>query len=103
MRATYRRNKKMTNCFSRRALTCALFLSTTALASSAYAQFAQSPTFRQIDDNGVDLVQGDLITSLTEGSIGSGAAALPLNRRFGNLQGINSGGTTQWDRIVLQY
>ncbi|HKH43215.1 MAG TPA: hypothetical protein VKM72_00980, partial [Thermoanaerobaculia bacterium] len=103
MRATYRRNKKMTNCFSRRALTCALFLSTTALASSAYAQFAQSPTFRQIDDNGVDLVQGDLITSLTEGSIGSGAAALPLNRRFGNLQGIKSGGTTQWDRIVLQY
>ena len=89
----------MTNRFPRRALACTL-LATTCLASPAVAQTVTSPTFRQVDANGVDLVQGDLVTSFTEGSIGSGEGELKLLRRLGS---GSSGGNSPWDNILLQY
>jgi predicted carbohydrate-binding protein with CBM5 and CBM33 domain len=67
----------MTTRISRRAIACAL-LATTALGTPALAQSVSSPTFRQTDENSVDLVRGDVVTSLTEGSIGSGETALTL-------------------------
>jgi RHS repeat-associated protein len=84
----------MTTRISRRAIACAL-LATTALGTPALAQSVSSPTFRQTDENSVDLVRGDVVTSLTEGSIGSGETALTLLRRVG--------GGNQWDPIFLNY
>ncbi len=80
----------------RAAMTCAL-LSTTAISAPAFAQVVSSPTFRQTDENGVDLVRGDVIKNFTEGSIGSGAGELKLVRTLG----LGSPGTNQWDRIRL--
>ena len=68
------------------------------LATSALAAPAQStvqPAYRTIDDNGVDLVQGDFRLNFQEGSIGSGATALPLVRVS------NSNDFSQWDQLVF--
>lgn len=74
------------------ALSCAL-LASTALTAPAMAQDA--PDFRNLDANGVDLVQGDHVMALPEGSIGAGPATLPLIRqRTGNA-------ASQWDGIYL--
>jgi RHS repeat-associated protein len=91
----------MTFRISRRALTCAL-LATTAIATPALAQSVTSPQFRQLDENGVDLVQGDLVTSFLEGSIGSGEGELKLMRLLGNLGGGGTAGTSGWDHIMLE-
>lgn len=77
---------------------CAL-LTSTFLSAPAIAQTA--PEFRQADGNGVDLVQGDFIARFTEGSIGSGQAALELMRVLGNTGTNGTTGMSQWDHILL--
>ncbi|MFN3726009.1 MAG: RHS repeat-associated core domain-containing protein [Allosphingosinicella sp.] len=76
------------------ALSCAL-LTTTALASPAFAQAA--PAYRSLDANGVDVTHGDSVLSFTEASIGSGPGRLTLDRIRGGLRGGSS-----WDMIVLR-
>jgi RHS repeat-associated protein len=49
------------------------------LAAPAFAQSAP-PQHVDVDQNGVDLVSGNYVTSLTEGSIGSGEGAVSLTR-----------------------
>lgn len=51
--------------------------------------------------DGVDLVQGDFLTSFAEGSIGSGDAALELTRMLGNAGTNGTSGTSQWDHMLL--
>lgn len=82
----------------RAAAFCAL-LTSTFLSAPAMAQTA--PEFRQADQNGVDLVQGDFLTSFAEGSIGSGQAALELLRVVGNSGFNGTTGMSQWDHILL--
>lgn len=82
----------------RAAAFCAL-LTSTFLSAPAMAQTA--PEFRQADQNGVDLVQGDFLTSFAEGSIGSGQAALELLRVVGNTSFNGTNGMSQWDHILL--
>lgn len=65
-----------------------------ALALNAPANAQIEPPYRNWDENGVDLVQGDFELSFKEGSIGSGAAELSM-MRFG--AGTAS---SQWDRIT---
>lgn len=53
---------------------------------------AQSvPDFRNLDANGVDTINGDLVLNVPEASIGSGDAALTLLRQNGSLA------SSQWD------
>jgi RHS repeat-associated protein len=87
--------------FQRSTCALAVLLASTALAEPAWAQVA-SPSFRQLDDNGVDLVQGDLVASFTEGSIGSGEGAMGLIRSLG-MSGVSASQASQWDRIRLNY
>jgi len=68
-------------------------LGSTALAAPAWAQ-TTAPTFRTLDDNGVDLVKGDFVIGLVEGSIGSGDAELVLRRT-----GAGTASTSQWDQF----
>ncbi|WEJ99948.1 MAG: hypothetical protein P0Y59_24140 [Candidatus Sphingomonas phytovorans] len=82
----------------RAAAFCAL-LTSTFLSAPATAQ--SSPEFRQADANGVDMVQGDFLTSFAEGSIGSGQAALELMRVLGNTSFNGTTGASQWDHILL--
>ncbi|CUS44669.1 MAG: RHS repeat-associated core domain-containing protein [Pseudomonadota bacterium] len=82
----------------RAAAFCAL-LTSTFLSAPATAQ--TSPEFRQADANGVDLVQGDFLTSFAEGSIGSGQSALELLRVLGNTSVNGTPGMSQWDHILL--
>ena len=73
----------------------AALLASTALAPPAWAQLSPYPLYRNLDENGVDLVRGDYILSLKEGSIGSGVAELPLIRTSG------SASQHQWDRYTF--
>jgi RHS repeat-associated protein len=82
-----------------RALACT-FLATAALAA-APADAQTSPTFRNLDANGVDLTQGDFLTSFSEGSVGSGPGALALLRMVGHYGPTGFSGTSQWDRTLL--
>lgn len=83
---------------SRGVAACAL-LASTALVTPAFAQTA--PTFRTLDDNGVDLVKGDFITSFAEGSIGSSDGQLALLRLMGAIGQSGTRGTSQWDHIFF--
>ena len=65
------------------------------LSTPAHAQ--TQPLYRNWDENGVDLVQGDFELSFEEGSIGSGPAELSLVRVTGGGQA-----TSQWDRIFFE-
>jgi hypothetical protein len=49
------------------------------LAAPAFAQSAPPP-YVDVDKNGVDLVSGNFVTTLTEGSIGSGDGAVSVER-----------------------
>jgi RHS repeat-associated protein len=77
-----------------KALACAL-LATTALAAAPAAAQSTNPAYRNFDANGVDVVRGDYLLTFTEGSIGSGAGRLTLDRRVGQP------GPSQWDGISL--
>jgi RHS repeat-associated protein len=90
----------MTNRISRRAIACALLATTALMTAPALAQTVTSPTFRQVDANGVDLVQGDLVTGFAEGSIGSGSGEIKLLRL---LSANGTQGASQWDGIRLDY
>jgi RHS repeat-associated protein len=75
------------------ALGCALLTTTCLTPAPALAQTA--PAFRNLDANGVDVVKGDFVIELPEGSIGSGPAELALvRRRGGNVP-------SQWDGITF--
>ena len=78
------------------ALAICSLLACFAMPSAAQAQ--TQPKFRTLDENGVDLVQGDLVVSFAEGSIGSGEGTLTLMRMISSPQ---STGVSQWDRISL--
>ena len=68
-----------------------------ALAAPALAQTSdQYKEFRQLDENGVDLVHGDFILTFEEGSIGSRDAKLSLVRRGGGSQALD------YDRLQFQ-
>lgn len=75
-----------------------LFLSLTTILCSGLAApaLAQSaPAFRQVDENGVDLVQGDFRLDFREGSIGAGRAELALVRRNVSIKPYD------WDQITF--
>ncbi len=75
----------------RRARRALLSLTTILCSGFAVPALAQSPPFRNLDANGVDLTLGDVVLSFTEGSIGSGQSELALVRQ-------NSGNyPLQWD------
>ena len=57
-----------------------------------------APAYRNLDANGVDLATGDHVTSLTEGTIGSGEGALSLVRNGVWTSGVNG---HDWDLIWL--
>ncbi|MEA3052855.1 MAG: hypothetical protein QOG72_1758 [Sphingomonadales bacterium] len=86
-----------------RAIACALLATTAYCGLSAQPAAAQagSPTFRNLDPNGVDLVLGDFLTGFPEGSIGSGEAELALFRMVGATGSNGSPGFSQWDHILL--
>jgi RHS repeat-associated protein len=64
----------------RRTASLALALLTgSALSFPALSQTV-NPRFSQVDDNGVDLVTGQFVFAVTEGTIGSGEGALTLRR-----------------------
>ena len=85
------------------ALACALLAGTACcgLAAAPAAAQVDSPTYRNLDANGVDLVRGDFLTSFPEGSIGAGDAELVLLRMLGATGGSGTEGSSQWDHIVL--
>jgi RHS repeat-associated protein len=85
-----------------KALACAL-LAGTALCGVAAPASAQvtSPTYRNFDPNGVDLVKGDFLTSFPEGSIGSGEAELALLRMLGATGSNGTTGSSQWDHMLF--
>ncbi|HEY0130449.1 MAG TPA: hypothetical protein VGB57_03520, partial [Allosphingosinicella sp.] len=83
-----------------KALACAL-LTGAALCGLAAPASAQSPTYRNLDSNGVDLVKGDFLTSFPEGSIGSGEAELVLLRMLGATGTNGTQGSSQWDHILF--
>jgi RHS repeat-associated protein len=62
---------------------------------------AQRPEFRHLDANGVDMVEGDFVTSFVEGSIGSGDGRLELLRMLGNTGTNGTTGASQWDFMLL--
>jgi hypothetical protein len=85
-----------------RALSCALLAGTALCGLSAAPAAAQSsPTYRNLDSNGVDLVRGDFLTSFPEGSIGSGEAELALLRMVGATGSNGTAGSSQWDHILF--
>jgi RHS repeat-associated protein len=84
-----------------RALACALLAGTALCVLAAPAAAQNSPTYRNLDQNGVDLVRGDFLTSFAEGSIGSGDAELALLRMIGATGGNGTQGTSQWDHILF--
>jgi YD repeat-containing protein len=90
----------MTHKSARRATAlCALLAATAACGLAAQPAMAQtSPTFRHLDSNGVDLVQGDFVRAFAEGSIGAGNAELALLRLVGN---VGARGASQWDNISM--
>jgi YD repeat-containing protein len=85
-----------------RTLACALLAGTVYTAVAAAPAEAQaSPTYRNLDSNGVDLVRGDFLTSFAEGSIGSGESELPLLRMLGATGSSGTSGSSQWDHILF--
>lgn len=76
-------------------LPLAVLLASSALVSPAVAQISPYPLYRNLDENGVDVVRGDFLMSLKEGSIGSGQAELPLIRVAG-IQSVH-----QWDQYTF--
>jgi RHS repeat-associated protein len=76
----------------RGAVTCAL-VAATALTTPAFAQTAE-PAHRAIDANGVDLITGTYPLPLVEGTIGSGEAAITLERH-----GTDPGGVGNWQNM----
>jgi RHS repeat-associated protein len=80
------------------ALACAL-LATTAITAPAFAQSAPPPVARSVDSNGVDLVGGGFVFSLTEGRIGSGPGAVSIER--GDSTGYDR--TDQWSGRLYQH
>lgn len=82
-----------------RLLLCISTCLCTGLTAPAFAQ--NSPTFRNVDPNGVDLTKGDYLSSFVEGSIGSGDGELVLQRviRSSGISGLI--GNSQWDNILL--
>jgi hypothetical protein len=87
--------------FRARALACALLAGTALCGVAAPAAAQGSPTFRNLDANGVDLVRGDFLTSFPEGSIGSGEAELALLRMIGATGQNGTDGDSQFDHIML--
>ena len=82
-----------------RLLLCISTCLCTGLAAPAFAQ--NSPAFRNLDPNGVDLTKGDYLSSFVEGSIGSGDGELVLQRVIRS-SGISGPiGNSQWDNILL--
>jgi YD repeat-containing protein len=81
-----------------RAAAFCVLLTSTFLSAPA---LAQRPEFRHLDENGVDLVEGDFVTSIVEGSIGSGDAKLELRRMLGNTGTNGTVGASQWDMILF--
>ena len=79
---------------ARRALLALSTVLCSGLAAPVLAQTALP--YRQIDENGVDLVQGDFVMSFKEGSIGSGRGELALVRRNASLAPYD------WDRITFR-
>lgn len=60
------------------------------LAAPAFAQIVP-PIHTSVDDNGVDLISGNFVTTIVEGSIGSGEGAISLSRsRFGQSNWISN-------------
>jgi RHS repeat-associated protein len=90
-----------TTAFRAKALACALLGGTALCGLSAPASAQSSPTFRNLDSNGVDLVRGDFLTSFVEGSIGSGEAELALLRMVGATGSNGTTGSSQWDHIFF--
>ena len=84
-----------------KALACALLGGTAFCGLAAPASAQPSPTFRNLDSNGVDLVKGDFLTSIPEGSIGAGDSELALLRMLGATGGSGTEGASQWDHIAL--
>lgn len=71
------------------------WLVATSILASGVAAPALGQDYRNLDENGVDLVRGDLLFSFKEGSIGSGEAELALVRQTGHSE------STQWDAITF--
>jgi len=93
---------KTTTSVRARALACALLAGTFYTGLAATPASAQtSPAFRNLDSNGVDLVQGDYLTSFPEGSVGSGEAELALLHMLGSVGSYGSPGPSQFDHILL--
>src|SRR5699024_10349601 len=67
----------------------------TTIHASGLAAPATAQSFRNLDENGVDLTLGDYVMSFTEGSIGSGPAELALVRRDVTNR------PTQWDKLTF--
>ncbi|HEX9947116.1 MAG TPA: hypothetical protein VGA98_06205, partial [Allosphingosinicella sp.] len=84
-----------------RALACALLTGTALCGLAAPASAQTSPTYRNLDSNGVDLVKGDFLTSFAEGSIGSGDGELALLRMLGATGSNGTQGSSQWDHILF--
>jgi RHS repeat-associated protein len=81
----------MSSTFGRSSLVAAL-LATSAISTPARAD---NPIYRNWDENGVDLAQGDFQFNFTEASIGNELTGLVLVRVN------NSDSFSQWDRILL--
>ena len=64
--------------------------------AQAAPAYAQSPMYRNLDANGVDLTLGDYVMAFKEGSIGSGDGELALLRQN------NGNYPSQWDGYTLQ-
>ena len=76
-----------------KALACT-FLAGALFGTPAVGQ-TSGPLYRNFDGNGVDVVRGDYLLSFVEGSIGSGAGRLALERRVGQ------SGPSQWDGVTF--
>jgi RHS repeat-associated protein len=78
---------------TKKSLTLGAFLATSALA--AFPARAANPLYRHWDENGYDLVQGDMRFNFEEASIGSGKARLALIRNDTSLSPM------QWENRNL--
>jgi hypothetical protein len=74
---------------------CCAFFAALCLAAPAAAQISE-PAHRAIDVNGVDLISGGYPLSLLEGTIGTGQAAISLERH-----GTNPDGIGNWQNMFL--
>lgn len=77
----------------------AVLLASTVIVPPALAQ-SSSPVFRQVDQNGVDVVNGSALVSFAEGSIGSVEGQLILMRILGATNTGGTQGASQWDRVL---